>query len=95
MEVIRIALVQPAISRKRPFLHEPMRARELVNCSSGNMAKGNCSASTTWLSVSKSVTLLSPRMPITRTAGRIASVRVINLRTQGWIRQCMNPSMTT
>ena len=40
MAVIRIALAQPAASRNQPFFHLPMRLRELVKCSSGNMANG-------------------------------------------------------
>ena len=59
------------------------------------MANGSCSASTTWLSVSRSVTLPSPRMPMMKTAGRIASVRVMSRRTHGLMRQCMKPSITT
>ena len=59
------------------------------------MANGSCSASTTWLRVSRSVTLLSPRRPMMKTAGRMASVRVMSRRTQGLIRQCMKPSITT
>ena len=83
-------------SEEKPaILQVPMRFLELVKCRSGNIAKGNCSASTTWLSVSRSVTLLSPRIPMMRTAGRIARPRVINRRTQGRIRQCMKPSITT
>ena len=39
--------------------------------------------------------LASPRTPMTRIAGMIASARVISRRNQGWIRQCMNPSITT
>ena len=81
--VIRIALAQPAISRNQPFLHSPMRRREVVNCNNGNMANGSCSASTTWLRINRSVTLLSPRSPMMRTAGRIARLRVISRRTQG------------
>ena len=30
-----------------------------------------------------------------KTAGRMASVRVMSRRTQGLIRQCMKPSITT
>ena len=59
------------------------------------MANGSCRASTTWLSVNRSVTLLSPRRPITNTAGKMASVRVMSRRTQGLMRQRMKPSMTT
>src|SRR6266436_1198351 len=95
MAVIRMALAQPAISKNHPFFHAPMRLRELVKWSSGNMAKGSCKASTTWLSVSRSVTLLSPRTPIINTAGKMASDRVMSRRTQGLIRQCMKPSITT
>ena len=73
----------------------PIRLRELVKCSSGNMANGSCSASTTWLRVSRSLTLLSPRMPMISTAGMMASVRVMSRRSHGWIRQCMKPSITT
>src|SRR5271166_3029970 len=93
--VIRIALPQPAIRRNQPFFQGPIRLRELVNCRSGNMANGSCKASTTWLRTSRSVTLLSPRRPITKTAGRMAIVRVISRRSQGLIRQCMKPSITT
>ena len=32
---------------------------------------------------------------MTKTAGRMARVRVISRRTQGEIRQCMKPSITT
>ena len=32
---------------------------------------------------------------MTRSAGTIASIRVIRRRTQGAIRQCMKPSITT
>ena len=49
--VIKRALPQPVISRNQPLRHCPMRLRELVKCSSGNMASGSCSASTTWLKV--------------------------------------------
>ncbi len=42
MAVMRMALAHPAISRKRPFFQLPMRLRELVKCSSGNMANGSC-----------------------------------------------------
>jgi len=92
---MRIALDQPAISRNQPFFQAPIRFRELVNCSSGNMAKGSCNASTTWLRVSRSVTLLLPRIPIMRTAGRMARLRVMSRRTHGRMRQCMKPSITT
>ncbi len=34
-------------------------------------------------------------MAIRMIAGVIAAPRVINRRTQGWIFQCMNPSITT
>ncbi len=95
MAVIRTALAQPAVSRNHPFFHCPIRRRELVKCSSGNMAKGSCSANITWLRVNRSVTLLSPRRPMINTAGRIARLRVIRRRTQGLIRQCMKPSITT
>src|SRR5437899_367058 len=68
--VITIALDHPAINRTGPSFHLPILSRELVKCKSGNMAKGSCSASTTWLNVSKSLTLLSPRIPINGTADR-------------------------
>ena len=32
---------------------------------------------------------------MTKTAGKMASVRVMSRRTQGESRQCMNPSITT
>jgi hypothetical protein len=93
--VMSSALPQPAINRNQPSFHVPIFLRELVKCSSGNMANGSCSASTTWLSVSRSFTLLSPRMPMMRTAGMMASVRVMSRRSHGLIRQCMKPSITT
>src|SRR3974377_1095585 len=95
MAVIRIALAHPATRRNQPLRHLPMRLVELVKCNRGNMANGNCRASTTWLRVNRSVTLLSPRRPITTTAGRMAIPRVITRRTHGLTRQFMNPSMTT
>ena len=41
------------------------------------------------------MTLPSPRMPMMKMAGRMASKRVMSRRTHGWIRQRMKPSMTT
>src|SRR6202023_1600280 len=95
MAVISSAHAQPAAASNGPAFHVPIRRRELANQSSGNIANGSCSASTTWLSVNRSVTLLSPRSPITSTAGRMASERVIKRRSHGFRRQCMKPSMTT
>src|SRR5262249_3288096 len=45
--VINTADVQPAASRNHPLAYRPMRFFELVKCNSGNMANGNCIASTT------------------------------------------------
>ena len=39
--VISRALPQPAIKRNQPVRHLPMRLREEVKCSNGNMAKGS------------------------------------------------------
>src|SRR5215472_12034322 len=95
MMVIRIALAHPAIRRNQPLRHFPVRRCELVKCNNGNMANGNCSAKTTWLRVSRSVTLLSPRNPMIAMAGRIAISRVISRRSHGLMRQFMKPSITT
>src|SRR5882672_6966176 len=95
IEVMMIALSHAAIKRAIPGLQAPMRFRELVKCRSGNMASGSWRASTTWLSVSRSVTLPSPRSPMMTIAGMMARSRVMSRRTQGWIRQRMNSSMTT
>ena len=54
---ISIAEPQPARSKNQPLANLPMCFFELVKCSSGNMANGNCIASTTWLRTSKLVTL--------------------------------------
>ncbi len=73
-----------------------MRWRELVKCSNGNMASGSRMHRTTWLRLTRSVILVdSPRRPMIRMAGMTARVRVSNRRTQGRMRQCMKPSMTT
>ena len=85
----------PTVSKIAPFANFPIRRLELVKCNSGIIASGNCSPSTTWLSVSRSLTAFSPRTPMTITAGMIASRRVINRRTHGRTRQCINPSITT
>src|SRR5882724_5102224 len=47
MTVMSIALAHPASSRDRSIFQFPIRKRELVKCSNGNMANGSCSASTT------------------------------------------------
>jgi 1-acyl-sn-glycerol-3-phosphate acyltransferase len=89
------ALPHPAVVRRIPLLHLPIRFLEEVKCSRGNMAKGSWRASTTWLRVSRSLTLLSPRSPITSTAGTIARTRVMSRRNHGLSRQRMKPSITT
>src|SRR5436190_3571105 len=93
--VITIALPQPASNKNQPSFHEPIRLRELVKCIRGIMASGSCSARTTWLKVSNSLTLLCPRIPMIRTAGIMARARVMRRRSQGAILHCMKPSMTT
>ena len=59
------------------------------------MARGSCNPRITWLRTSNCVTLLSPRSHDNHSAGMIANPRVNSRRSQGRIRQCMNPSMTT
>src|ERR1700686_2386081 len=66
--VIKIALPQRPAINSHPLFHLPISAPELVKCRSGNMANGSCSASTTCLRVSKSLTQASPRTPIIKTA---------------------------
>ncbi len=95
MAVIRMAVPQPVINKNHPLRHFPMRFLELVKCSSGNIANGNSKHRTTWLRLTRSVTLPFPRTLMIRIAGKIASVRVMSRRTHGRIRQCMNPSITT
>src|SRR6185437_11022432 len=92
---IKIAPLQPATSRSGPFFQRPMNLARLVKWSSGNSANGSCSASTTWLSTRRSVTLPSPRQPITRIAGTMAARRVIRRRCHGATRQRVKPSITT
>ena len=47
MAVISTALAQPAASSQAALRQVPMIERLLAKCSSGNMAKGSCRASTT------------------------------------------------
>ena len=51
--------------------------------------------STTWLRLTRSVTLLLPRTLMMMIAGITASERVMSRRTHGLILQFMKPSMTT
>src|SRR5579862_5030281 len=81
--VIIRALPQPANNKNHPSFHFPIRFLELVNWRRGNIENGSWIARTTWLRVSRSVTLLSPRNPMITTAGIIASERVISRRSHG------------
>ncbi len=94
--VISTALVQPAISKNQPSFHRPILFREEVKSKRGNMAKRKLQGQHR-LAKREQIghAAVSPRRPMTKTAGTMASVRVIRRRTQGAIRQCMNPSITT
>ena len=72
--MIRIALDHPAISSKIPFSRSlPIRLRELVNCSNGNIANGKLHRQHYLAQREQIVHAVVAAQPMTMTAGRIAS----------------------
>ena len=88
-------VVQPRILSHSRFANSPILAFSPVNRINGQTAKPNCMDNTTWLAMSSCVVLLSPKMPMTQTAGTMAMSRVISRRNHGRSRMLTNPSITT